>query len=470
MVMLCYRFARHIRRSSTWLHKGRPLSQYIRDFSSSDTQGQSDNHYDIVISGGGMVGFAMACCLGQSSRLSDRKILLLEGAPKKDWHIPEEFGNRVCALNRNTQDLFTKLGVWDAMTSMRVQAIRRMQVWEACSEAMICFEENPEEGCLAHIVENDVILEAIKSKIPDQVKVEYSSKVEGYSLPTDTSAMVEINLEGGRSISADLLIGADGAKSLVRQAMGTQYLSWDYDQMGIVATLKLSEAQENTVAWQRFLPTGPVALLPLSHNRSSLVWSTTKEQAKSLLRLSEEDFTDALNRAIWDESASDPVVQKIHERWMNLLNTVAPGQGSDYRQLPPGIGGIVSNSRGAFPLGLGHAVHYVRPRVVLIGDAAHRVHPLAGQGVNLGFGDVSCLLTTLENSVINGSDIGDERELYRYESQRQKHNIATMASIDGLYRLYSTKALPFVLARSLGLSTVNVIPFVKNFFMRHAEG
>ncbi|XP_064105632.1 ubiquinone biosynthesis monooxygenase COQ6, mitochondrial-like, partial [Macrobrachium nipponense] len=173
----------------------------------------------------------------------------------------------------------------------------------------------------------------------------------------------------------------------------------------------------------------------LSHNRSSLVWSTTKEQAKSLLRLSEEDFTDALNRAIWDESASDPVVQKIHERWMNLLNTVAPGQGWDYRQLPPGIGGIVSNSRGAFPLGLGHAVHYVRPRVVLIGDAAHRVHPLAGQGVNLGFGDVSCLLTTLENSVINGSDIGDERERTGMKSQRQKHNIATMASIDGLYRL-----------------------------------
>ncbi|XP_068215314.1 ubiquinone biosynthesis monooxygenase COQ6, mitochondrial [Palaemon carinicauda] len=470
MVLLWRKCARLLEKSSTWLSKGRPLFHCDRHFSSTDSLERGDNYYDIVISGGGMVGFAVACALGQSNRLSDRKILLLEGAPKKDWQLPEEFGNRVCALNRNTQNLFMKLGVWDTITNLRAQPIRRMQVWEACSEAMICFEENPEEGCLAHIVENDVILEALRSKIPDRVQVEYSSKVEGYSLPKSIDGLVEIHLEGGDSVTTELLVGADGVKSLVRQAMGTQYLSWDYDQMGIVATLQLSEATENFVAWQRFLATGPVALLPLSHDRSSLVWSTTKEKAKSLLRLSEEDFTDALNRALWDESASDPVVQKIHERWMTLVNTVAPGQGSDYRQLPPGISGIVSNSRGAFPLGLGHAVHYVNPRVLLIGDAAHRVHPLAGQGVNLGFGDVSCLLKTLENAVLIGSDIGSERELFRYESHCQKHNVATMASIDGLYRLYSTTALPIVLARSLGLSTVNVIPFVKNFFMRHAEG
>lgn len=438
--------------------------------SNNERNFDADSHYDVVISGGGMVGFAMACCLGQSKRLSDRRILVLEGAPKKDWHLSEEFNNRVCALNRHTQQLFKKLGVWDRITNMRLQPVRRMQVWEACSEAMITFDESAEDGCLAHIVENDVTLDAIKAQVPDQVEVEYSSKVQGYTLPQDTSSSVMIHLEGGRTLSSDLLIGADGMKSLVRQAMQAQYLTWEYDQMGIVATLQLSEAFENTVAWQRFLPSGPVALLPLSDNRSSLVWSTTKENAKALLRLSDVEFIDALNRAIWDESRSDHVVQSVHERWMKLLETFVPSQGADVRQLPPSISGVVPNSRGAFPLGLGHSVQYVAPRVALIGDAAHRVHPLAGQGVNLGFGDVDTLLSTLENSVFLGGDIGDERELYKYESERQKYNVATLASVEGLYRLYSTTALPLVLVRSLGLSAVNVMPQVKKFFMSHAKG
>ncbi|KAK7069589.1 putative ubiquinone biosynthesis monooxygenase, partial [Halocaridina rubra] len=439
--------------------KGRWLSSSPN--SRNERTGDAGSHFDIVISGGGMVGFAMACAMGQSRRLSDRRILLLEGAPKKTWQLPEEFSNRVCALNRHTQKLFKKLGVWDRITNMRLQPVRRMQVWESCSEAMITFDETDEDGCVAHIVENDVILNAIKAQVPDTVKVEYSSKIKGYSLPKDTSTRVNISLEDGRLLSTDLLIGADGMKSLVRETMGSRYLAWEYDQMGIVATLHLSEATENTVAWQRFLPTGPVALLPLSDDRSSLVWSTTRENAKMLLKLSDEEFTDALNRAMWDDSKSDPRLQSVHERWMKILETFVPARGADVRQLPSSISGVATKSRGAFPLGLGHSVMYVAPRVALIGDAAHRVHPLAGQGVNLGFGDVSCLLKTLESSVFLGNDIGDERELYKYESERQKHNVVTMASIDGLYRLYSTTAPPIVLARSLGLSTINLLPPVK---------
>ncbi|XP_076047850.1 ubiquinone biosynthesis protein COQ6, mitochondrial isoform X2 [Oratosquilla oratoria] len=393
-----------------------------------------DTHYDIVIAGGGMVGFAMANAIGQSSRMSNHSILMLEGAPNKSWSLPEEYSNRVCALSQHTQKLFSRLGVWDEIMSMRAHPVRRMQVWEACSEAMIALQHNDMNEEVAHLVENDVIVHALKQRLPPHVK-----------------------------------IGADGAKSKVRDALGTKYLTWEYDQIGIVATVELSEPCENTVAWQRFLPTGPVALLPLSDTKSSLVWSTTKTKAKDLLDSSEDDFIDELNRALWDENELNQSVENLHGRWMDMLEAVFPGGTGDSRQLPPSIKAIVPNSRAGFPLGLGHALHYVGPRVALIGDAAHRVHPLAGQGVNLGFGDVACLTQTLEEAVLEGGDIGDELHLFKYESERQKKNLALMASVDGLYRLYTTKLTPIVLLRSLGLSAVNAFTPLKKSIISFAE-
>ncbi|XP_076047852.1 ubiquinone biosynthesis protein COQ6, mitochondrial isoform X4 [Oratosquilla oratoria] len=364
-----------------------------------------DTHYDIVIAGGGMVGFAMANAIGQSSRMSNHSILMLEGAPNKSWSLPEEYSNRVCALSQHTQKLFSRLGVWDEIMSMRAHPVRRMQVWEACSEAMIALQHNDMNEEVAHLVENDVIVHALKQRLPPHVKVEYGSKIASYELPTESKERVSISLEEGKTITTDFLIGADGAKSKVRDALGTKYLTWEYDQIGIVATVELSEPCENTVAWQRFLPTGPVALLPLSDTKSSLVWSTTKTKAKDLLDSSEDDFIDELNRALWDENELNQSVENLHGRWMDMLEAVFPGGTGDSRQLPPSIKAIVPNSRAGFPLGLGHALHYVGPRVALIGDAAHRVHPLAGQGVNLGFGDVACLTQTLEEAVLEGGDI-----------------------------------------------------------------
>ncbi|KAG7177473.1 Ubiquinone biosynthesis monooxygenase COQ6-like 2, partial [Homarus americanus] len=304
--------------------------------------------------------------------------------------------------------VFTSLPATEGFPAPGEAGGAEREVWEACSEAMITFDEHDQSEVLAHIVENDVILHALKEQVPAHVE-----------------------------------IGADGAKSL---------------------------AVDNTVAWQRFLPTGPVALLPLSNDRSSLVWSTTKEQAQKLHQLTDEEFTDALNRAIWDESSSNEIIRTVHERWMTLLETIAPRSGAAVRQLPPSVCAIVPGTRGSFPLGLGHAVHYVAPRVALIGDAAHRIHPLAGQGVNLGFGDVATLTDTLQNAVLIGADIGDEQILHQYESERQRHNVATLATIDGLYRLYNSTAPPLVLLRSLGLSAVNIMAPLKRQLMAHAEG
>lgn len=437
---------------------------------SSSSSSSPDHHYDMVVSGGGLVGFAMACALGHNQRLRDLRILLLEGGPNKAWELPKEYSNRVCALSVHTRRLFRKLGVWEHIEHLRAQPVRKMQVWESCSEAMIAFDgQDQDDGLVAHIVENDVTLHALKKRIPEHVEVEYNAKVQDYELPKDLGSKVLLSLADGRTISTDLLIGADGARSLVRSTMGVQYVGWEYDQMGIVATLQLSEAVDNTVAWQRFLPTGPVALLPLSEDRSSLVWSTTREQAAHLLALPEEDFTEALNRAIWDDSDTDSVVKTAHEAWLRVLETVVPS-GSEVRQLPPSVAEVMPGTRAAFPLGLGHAVHYVSPRVALIGDAAHRVHPLAGQGVNLGFGDVAALTSCLENAVLLGAQLGDEQTLHQYEKERQKYNVATMASIDGLYRLYNSSSPPLVLLRSLGLSTVNALSPLKRRIMQHAEG
>ncbi|CAG4953612.1 unnamed protein product [Parnassius apollo] len=263
------------------------------------------------------------------------------------------------------------------------------------------------------------------------------------------------------------MIGADGANSAVRKAMGVQYLSWNYDQMGVVATLHLSEATENTTAWQRFLPTGPIALLPLDATRSSLVWSTTHSHAKELLKLPEEQFVDALNDALWKQYPRRSLVDTCTSWVGGCLRRAGLADGAE-RQLPPCVRAVAPSSRAAFPLAFGHSTRYIAPGVALVGDAAHRVHPLAGQGVNLGFGDVKDLTDFLADAIYTGLDITHHTWLEKYESSRQRHNVPTQLAIDALYRLYSLDIAPLVLARSVGLQLTNALHPVKKMIMSHA--
>ncbi|MCL4129460.1 UNVERIFIED_CONTAM: hypothetical protein GTU68_044291, partial [Idotea baltica] len=383
------------------------ISCPLFDSSTHEDKKEVSQHYDVIISGGGMVGFAAGCALGQSCVMEDKQILLLEKQAKKSWSLSDEYSNRVCALNSQTQRFFSEVGAWQNIKKLRAQPVKKMQVWESCSEAMITFDDQDIEEHVAHIVENDVILDALKRQIPKNVKVEYGSDVKEYNLPKSSEEKVNVILQDGQKISTDLLIGADGAHSGVRKAMNCKHLSFEYDQMGIVATLELDEEQDNFVAWQKFLSTGPIAILPLSPTRSSLVWSTRKSKAKTLLGLSDQDFVQALNAAMWQDESVDPTVRSIHSRWQNLLQTFSPWNRGvpGGRYLPPSIAGVIPRSRASFPLGLGHAAQYVAPRVALIGDAAHRTHPLAGQGVNLGFGDVVCLRDSVQDSVRLGCDV-----------------------------------------------------------------
>ncbi|XP_071453969.1 ubiquinone biosynthesis monooxygenase COQ6, mitochondrial [Hetaerina americana] len=432
--------------------------------------------YDIIIAGGGMVGTAMACCLGKNPKLSNHKILLLEESAEKTWELKPEYSNRVSALGSNSKAFLDSIGAWSHIEQSRFKEVKKMQVWDAFSEAVITFNDENLKDDIAYIVENDVCMSAINKQLKESkgpVETVYKAKIKSLNLPSKTdyskTGSVKVQLEDGTVYTCNLLIGADGANSRVRSAMGVNYLSWNYGQMGVVATLQLSEPTSNIVAWQRFLPSGPIALLPLTDELSSLVWSTSTEDAKLLLGLDSESFVDYVNEALWKQYPIEKPVEAITKNLSSLLHNIfGPTAAAGARQLPPSIKSVVEGSRAAFPLGFGHSTKYVGPGVALIGDSAHRVHPLAGMGVNLGFGDVDCLQKKVAEAIYSGSEIGNSQYLLEYETERQRHNFPRMVFIDALHKLYGTSFMPVVLLRSVGLQLTDALTPLKKIIMKQA--
>lgn len=449
-------------------------TEHTKHHDTTDTNANFKGNFDVIIAGGGMVGCTLACAFAKNKLLSNLNVLLLESNPSKKYKLTPEYSNRVVALNQNTKSLMNSLNVWKHVENMRLQPVRYMQVWDASSDAMISFNSSELlDDDVAYIVENDVLLHAINNELDSisgsNVKIIYNAKISDYQLPKEytETPKTTVKMSNGDTYTCQLLVGADGANSAVRQAMGVQYLSWSYNQMGVVATLHLAEECENNTAWQRWLPTGPVAILPLDSKRSSLVWSTWQDNAKELLKLSEEQFVDTLNDALWKQYPRSNGVQTVTS-WMSSALKQAGLPDGIARQLPPSIHSVVPSSRAAFPLGFGHSTRYIAPGVALIGDAAHRVHPLAGQGVNLGFGDVKDLAELLADAVYSGLEITDNNWMEKYESSRQRHNVPTQLMIEMLHRLYTVDLLPVVLARSVGLQLTNALQPLKKLIMNQA--
>ncbi|CAF1180487.1 unnamed protein product [Rotaria sordida] len=410
---------------------------------------------DITIAGGGLVGSAMALAFASSPVFKNHKIVLLESQSKLPQVSKNKpYSNRVFALNAQSISLFEKLGAWDLMKSI---------------QSVIAFDQGhqSENNSLAYIVENDVIQSCLLERLKQfHVEPRLNSKVKHFEYEENS---IRIKLQDEKiNLRTRLLIAADGYQSSIREMARISTMQWDYNQFGIVATLQLADNMpDNVVAWQRFLPTGPIACLPLSNTHSSLVWTVPKSMHKEIMKLSDEQFVDAINKAFTSDTYKHNGVISITERIRSYWQQVIPASPT-VLQYPPVIINVEPRSRAAFPLTLLNANQYVRPRLVLIGDSAHRIHPMAGQGVNMGFCDVLCLFNILEQAVRDGADFSSLIYLVDYERQRQLQCLTRLLSIDSLNRLYSTNFSPVVALRSIGLSFVNEFSPLKKFFEKQA--
>ncbi len=390
----------------------------------------ADSDDDIVIAGGGLVGLSLAAVLGKVGF----KVAVLETRqPDVDW--PEgSIDLRVYAINRASQALFVEAGAWSAMQS-RAAPFRDMRVWDAGGHGDIHFDSAElGEPYLGHILESRVIEKALLDVIADLpgVRLHCPARVKAFEILENRQ---QIELEDGDLLGADLLVGADGKDSRVRGYAGIHAKASDYGQQALVAVVATEHPHAET-AWQRFLPTGPLAFLPLMDGRCSIVWSADNQEAKRLIALDDADFCTAL------------------------------GEAFDHR-----LGSVLEcGERVLFPLRRQHAARYVAPRVALAGDALHVVHPLAGQGVNLGLKDVRELADTLFQARRGRRDIGSLPVLRRYERARKGDNLAMMLVMDGFKHLFGSRVAPLRWARNLGLNLVDAAPAVKNQIMRMAMG
>ena len=391
----------------------------------------SNKQYDVLIVGGGMVGAALACGLGDS-QLSVAVIEARE--PDLNWP-PAEYDIRVSAITRASQRIFENIGAWEGMQKRRVSPYRDMHVWDATGPGVIHFDAAElGEPDLGHIIENSVIQAALVERLKEFSNIDYlcPQSLAGFEWADDG---VTVTTATGESLFAGLLVGADGGRSWVREQAGIGVKGWAYDQTAVVCTVETKRSHQQT-CWQRFMPSGPVAFLPLDDGSSSIVWSTSPEQAEALSAMSETDFCRQLGQALDGRLGQVTRVGK----------------------------------RGAFPLRLQHAEQYVRPRLALVGDAAHTIHPLAGQGVNLGLADAATLVQVIQDAQTAKEDFGSYSVLRRYERWRKADNLTMLASMDGFKRLFSNDRLPLRWLRNIGLSVTNALPAVKNNIIRYAMG
>jgi 2-octaprenyl-3-methyl-6-methoxy-1,4-benzoquinol hydroxylase/2-octaprenylphenol hydroxylase len=385
---------------------------------------------DVAVVGGGMVGAAAALALARAGFST----ALLEAHAPKAWNPSDEVDLRVVGLAPSSLSLLHELGVWTSIRDARASPYSHMHVWDAESGATIDFDAASEgRDQLGCIVENSlvqwVLWQALEAA---DVQRLCPAEVRAFDAGTDR---VQLELANGETLIAGLLVAADGAASPLRQLAGIATHGRDYAQRAVVAHVGTERPHDHT-AWQRFLRSGPLALLPLADGRSSLVWSLPEAEAQRVLALDEQTFLDEL------------------------------GVASDFR-----LGRITSTTqRAAFPLKLQLAERYQADRMVLLGDAAHAVHPLAGQGVNLGLRDVAELRDTLVAARAAGRDIGAEHVLRRYARRRRSADTLDAMGFDALARIYAWQSPALVAARGLGVRVLDRLDPLKRRLAMHAAG
>lgn len=401
------------------------------------------SNYDVVIVGGGLTGLALACAL-RDSRLS---VLVVEAGqlpsnretppPKKrrkGFQLHSGFEPRVSAINPATQDLLERTGVWSKCDLERFAPFSEMLVWDARGTSRIEFNADMiEEDYLGYIAENRELLVALHARALELENVEIRAG-RSVQIFERLSEGVNMTLDDGDVVSCSLLVGADGGNSRIRELAGMKTLRWRYDQQALVTTVE-TELSHEFKARQSFTPSGPLAFLPLANEKlSSIVWST--RNLEHLQSLSDESLCGELGKA--------------------FEFTLGKVLGTDERH--------------SFPLFQQHAMRYTKSRLALIGDAAHTIHPLAGQGANLGFADANALAIELCQCRFTGENPGARALLTRYERRRKMGNLLMASVMEGFKRLYDVDDLRLNWLRNVGLRWVDHNEALKAQMIKLAAG
>jgi 2-octaprenyl-6-methoxyphenol hydroxylase len=386
--------------------------------------------YEVIIIGGGIIGITTAYALAASGI----KIALVEQNSAHNIHNLKQDG-RASALAHSTKQIYEHYGLWKKIEP-NTGLIENIRVTDNYSPCFLHFDNAVVDNLpLGYMIENNDLLSALYKEAANynNLTIFFSSQYKNIEF---NAQEVKVILDQGQILTAKLLIAADGKNSAIRTKVGIEVTSWDYPQSAIVCNVH-HELNHRNIAQEMFLPAGPFAILPLKGGyHSSLVWTEERTHASLLIKMKDSEF-----------------IYFLKQRFTDYLGEIT-----------------LSSSKFCYPLSVSHAKNYYSHRTVLIGDAAHFIHPIAGQGLNLSLRDVAQLVRTIKEYLALGYDIGQEVVLSSYEISRRKDNLAMVMITDGLNRLFSNEVMPIATLRKLGLSTVNNFPKLKKFFIEYAMG
>ncbi|MGQ8365644.1 FAD-dependent oxidoreductase [Glaciecola sp. 1036] len=381
--------------------------------------------FDLCIVGGGMVGAATAIGCAQQGY----SVCLIEPNPPSPYEPQQAPDLRVSAINMHSVELLKQLGVWSHITQMRLTPYNGLECWEQETAKTRFDAADVNYPQLGYFIENRLLqialLEQISQTFMDNVTLVSNTSVKIIDVETG-----EVELDDSQTIKAALIIGADGANSQVRKAAGIGVTGWRYGQNANVISVKMHQSFD-PVTWQQFTPTGPLAFLPMHEKFASLVWYA-------------------------DQSTTDFIKSASNAELMTAIKQAFPKQLGDFDIL----------DKAYFPLIRSHANQYYSGKALLLGDAAHTINPLAGQGVNLGFKDVSCFLNYLEKY-----GVSDVSSLYsRYQRNRKPQNLLMMSAMDLIYATFSNNITPIKVMRNLGLKVADSAGLLKVGVLKYAMG